>query len=108
MPELIQMLWIGPRLSAMERLSIASFLAIGHAVRLYSYGDVEGIPPGVEHHDAREVLPAGSVFTYAEGFGKGSYAPPNSRVMLECYAIANEANPADCAYEQLKRRYPAM
>jgi len=152
----VQMLWIGPRLSAMERLSIASFLANGHAVQLYTYGDVEGIPPGVEHHDGREVLPAGSVFTYAEGFGKGSYAgfanlfrykllldhggvwcdtdvvclkpfdfdarpyvigrerkpfdpekgqterlaigvlkvPPNSRVMLECYAISMEANKA--------------
>ena len=68
------MLWIGPRLSALERLSIASFLAHGHPVRLFTYGDVEGVPEGVEHHDAREVLPAGQVFTYAAGFGKGSFA----------------------------------
>jgi hypothetical protein len=70
----IHMLWIGPRLSALERLSIASFLAHGHQVRLFTYGDVEGIPAGVEHHDAREVLPASQVFTYASGFGKGSVA----------------------------------
>ena len=150
----IQMLWIGPRLSALERLSILSFLGNGHPVRLYTYGDVEGIPDGVEHRDGREVLPAESVFTYAEGFGKGGYSgfanlfrykllldqggywsdtdtvclkpfdfaadyvigrernppdaatgvrterlnigvlkvPPNSRVMLECYAISNEAD----------------
>ena len=68
------MLWIGPRLSALERLSLRSFLAHGHPVRLFTYGDVEGIPEGVDHHDGREILPAGSVFTYAEGFGKGSYA----------------------------------
>ena len=68
------MLWIGPRLSALERLSIASFQAHGHAVRLFTYGDVEGIPAGVEHHDGREVLPASQVFTHAAGFGKGSYA----------------------------------
>lgn len=154
MADPIQMLWIGPRLSTLERLSIASFLGNGHPVRLFTYGDVEGIPAGVEHHDGREILPAGSVFTYADGFGKGSYAgfanlfrykllldhggywsdtdtvclrpfdfkadyvigrernppdpasgrqterlaigvlkvPPNARVMLECYAIADEAD----------------
>jgi hypothetical protein len=155
MADPIQMLWIGPRLSALERLSIRSFLANGHAIRLFTYGDVEGIPAGVEHHDAREVLPGGAVFTYADGFGKGSYSgfanlfrykllldhggywsdtdtvclkpfdfagdyvvgrercppdathqrrerlaigvlkvPRNSRVMLECYAAADEADKA--------------
>ena len=68
------MLWIGPRLSALERLSIVSFLAHGHPVRLFTYGDVEGIPAGVERHDGREILPESSVFTYANGFGKGSVA----------------------------------
>ena len=68
------MLWIGSRLSTLERLSMASFLAHGHPVRLFTYGDVQGIPTGVEHHDGREILPAAEVFTYASGFGKGSYA----------------------------------
>lgn len=148
------MLWIGPRLSNLERLSIASFLANGHEVRLYTYGDVEGIPEGVAHHDGREVVPAAQVFTNPAGIGKGSYAafsnlfrykllldqgglwadmdvvclrpfdfaaeyviarerlspntataargdklnpcvlkaPPNSRVMLECYAVSMDAN----------------
>ncbi len=53
---------------------MASFQAHGHTVRLFTYGDVEGIPPGVEHHDGCEILPAAEVFTYASGFGKGSYA----------------------------------
>lgn len=70
----IQMLWIGPRLSTLERLSIASFLAQGHEVRLFTYGDVEGIPPGVQHHDGREIVPAAQVFTNPSGIGKGSYA----------------------------------
>jgi len=43
-------------------------------VRLFTYEAVEGIPAGVEHHDARDIMPADSVFTYAEGFGKGSPA----------------------------------
>ena len=70
----IHMLWIGPRLSTLERLAIASFQAHGHVVRLFTYGDVEGVPAGVERHDGREVLPASRVFTYASDFGKGSYA----------------------------------
>jgi capsular polysaccharide synthesis protein len=70
----IQMLWIGPRLSALERLSIASFLANGHDVHLYTYEDVEGIPEGTRHAYAGDVIPASFVFTQPAGFGKGSYA----------------------------------
>lgn len=68
------MLWIGSRLSALERLSIASFLANGHPVHLYAYGPIEGIPAGTTLRDAREILPESEVFTYPEGFGKGSPA----------------------------------
>lgn len=66
------MLWIGSRLSPLERLSVASFLANGHPVHLYAYAPIEGVPAGTRLVDAREVLPESAVFTYAEGFGKGS------------------------------------
>lgn len=62
----IQGLWIGPRLSQMERLSIASFLRHGHRYRLYVYDDVEGAPDGVELMDANEILPESSVFQYSQ------------------------------------------
>ena len=74
MGEPVQMLWIGSRLSNLERLSMASFLANGHPVRLFAYEAIEGVPPGVELHDGRDVMPEDSVFTYADGFGKGSPA----------------------------------
>lgn len=74
MGEPVQMLWIGSRLSNLERLSMASFLANGHPVRLFAYEAIEGVPAGVELHDGRDVMPADSVFTYADGFGKGSPA----------------------------------
>ena len=70
----IRMLWIGPRLSRLEQLSVRSFLAHGHPVHLYTYGAVEEVPAGVDVRDGRDVLPAESVFTYADGFGKGSHA----------------------------------
>ena len=70
----IHMLWIGERLSAMERLCAASFVAHGHELRLHSYADIDNVPPGVTRCDARAILPESAVFTYAEGFGKGSHA----------------------------------
>jgi hypothetical protein len=69
--ETMQGLWIGPRLSAMERLSIASFLAHGHPYHLYVYEEVEGVPAGAEVKDANEILPASRIFRYPDG---GSYA----------------------------------
>ena len=62
----IQTLWIGPRLSAMERLSLRSFVAHGHDVHLYTYGDVEGVPAGTRVKDANEILPRSRVFQYSE------------------------------------------
>ena len=66
MNDLIQSLWIGPRLSIMERLSIASFLRNGHPYHLYAYGPVEGLPEGAELKDASAILPPSSMFTYTD------------------------------------------
>jgi mannosyltransferase OCH1-like enzyme len=64
--ERIQSLWVGTRLSTMERLSIASFLFHGHDYHLFTYGPVEGLPAGVVREDAREVLPESSIFQYRD------------------------------------------
>jgi mannosyltransferase OCH1-like enzyme len=53
---------------------MASFVANGHELRLHGYADIDNVPPGVTRCDAREVLPESAVFTYADGFGKGSPA----------------------------------
>ena len=66
MSEPIQSLWIGPRLSAMERTCLASFLRCGHEVHLYTYGDADGVPPGVVVRDGGEILPAERIFRYRE------------------------------------------
>lgn len=63
--EAVQSLWIGPRLSTMERLCIRSFLANGHGFDLYTYGPVEGVPPGVVLRDANEILPESRIFRYS-------------------------------------------
>jgi len=71
MRDVIQSLWIGPELSVMERLSIASFLAHGHPFHLYTYDDVLGVPEGADVRDANEILPASMIFQYV---GHPSYA----------------------------------
>lgn len=63
----IQSLWIGEALSAIERLSIRSFLHHGHEYHLFVYQDVKNIPAGVILQDANEILPESEIFSYPGG-----------------------------------------
>ncbi|HUA58746.1 MAG TPA: hypothetical protein VML19_08340 [Verrucomicrobiae bacterium] len=67
----MQSLWIGPRLSAMERLCIRSFLAQGHAFHLFVYDEVANVPRGTILQDANAILDRSRIFTYT---GNGSFA----------------------------------
>ena len=69
--KVIQGLWIGPALSRMEQMSLASFLANGHEYHLFVYDDVKNVPAGTTLKDANEILPSSSVFQYT---GRPSYA----------------------------------
>jgi hypothetical protein len=64
--ERIQSLWVGNRLSVMERLSIASFLQHGHDYHLFTYEEVEGLPDGAVREDARAILPELMIFQYRD------------------------------------------
>jgi hypothetical protein len=69
MSTIVQSMWIGTRLSTLERLSINSFLATGHEYHLFLYADLEGVPDGVVVKDANSIIPERELFTV-----KGSYA----------------------------------
>jgi mannosyltransferase OCH1-like enzyme len=71
MSDVIQGLWIGPELSVMEQLSLASFLQNGHEYHLYVYDAVQNVPAGAVIKDANEVLPASRIFQYKH---QASYA----------------------------------
>src|SRR4051812_6131780 len=71
---IIQSLWIGARLSTMERLSIASFLHHGHDYHLFTYGPVEGIPPGTVVQDACEILTESRIFQYRDHASYAGFA----------------------------------
>jgi hypothetical protein len=72
MPQQIVSLWIGGALGTIERLSLRSFVAQGHPVALYTYGDVAGVPAGVERRDAETVLPR--AMADANRYPTGSHA----------------------------------
>lgn len=60
--------WHGP-MSWLEALSIASFRRHGHAVEVYSFDPIEGLPKGAIQRDAAEVLPRDKLVFYK---GKGT------------------------------------
>ncbi|WP_276366301.1 glycosyltransferase [Chryseolinea sp. H1M3-3] len=68
---IFQSLWIGNRLSKMEQLSLCSFLSLGHTFHLYTYDEIDNVPPGVIVKDASSILPSSRIFKY-KGFN--SYA----------------------------------
>lgn len=68
----VQSLWLGSRLSALQVLSLRSFVAHGHEVHLYALEPIENVPSGIRLLDASAVLPRERVFTYQRGFGRGS------------------------------------
>ena len=61
---IVQGLWMGGRLSALERLCVRSFCAHGHEFHLYHYDELENVPriEGLRLMDAREVLPRAQVY----------------------------------------------
>ncbi|MGX5664998.1 hypothetical protein G6N76_02995 [Rhizobium daejeonense] len=61
------MLWVDGELTKLERLSCSSFVKNGYRVRLWTYGDMRDVPPGVELCDAREILPDNRIFRYYNG-----------------------------------------
>jgi hypothetical protein len=69
----VQGLWVEGPLSDLERLCLVSYLAHGHEVHLYTYGEVAGLPAGVRVLPAQSVLPASAIFRYRAELG-GRYA----------------------------------
>lgn len=77
----VNTVWIGNRLSLLERLTIKLLQKHGHEVHLWAYGPIENVPEDVVLQDASRIWSVDNVFEYAgvpfEGIpnrGIGSYA----------------------------------
>lgn len=63
--KIIHGLWIGPALSAMEMLTIKSFIDNGHEFYLWVYEEPDSpLPEGTVIQDANKILPEQHVFQY--------------------------------------------
>ncbi len=65
----VQGLWVGGRLSALERLCIRSFCEMGHEFHLYYYDELGNVPcvDGLRVMDAAEILPRTAIFRHRKG-----------------------------------------
>lgn len=63
----VQSLWVGPKLSELEILSIKSFQKVGHKFILYTYGKVKGIPQGTIVKDGNKIIKKQDLFTFKKG-----------------------------------------
>ena len=63
---IVRGLWVGGRLSALERLCIRSFCSHGHEFHLYHYDELENVPrvDGLRLINAEEILPRAAIFRY--------------------------------------------
>lgn len=60
-------LWIGDSLGPVERACARSVLRQGHKLSLYCYGDVRGVPDGVEVRDASEIISESRIVYHRSG-----------------------------------------
>ena len=64
----VQSLWVGPKLSELEILSIKSFQKVGHPFILYIYGKVKGIPKGTIIKDGNKIIKKKALFQFKKSF----------------------------------------
>ncbi len=59
---IIQSFWFGGQLSTMERLCIESYIQNGHEFHLYTYNEIEQVPPKAILKNANEIIPDKMLF----------------------------------------------
>ena len=74
MTHVFRSLWVGTKLSPYEQMCLRSFIDHGHKFELYTYFSELDVPSGVVVKNASDILPQSACFSYAEGFGAGSFS----------------------------------
>ncbi|ADZ09155.1 hypothetical protein Metbo_0906 [Methanobacterium lacus] len=86
-------LWISTdhTLPEIQHLSIQSMILTGHTVTLYTYEDLDNVPDGVKLKDANQIIDESEIFTYKEGFNKGSYSGFANVFRYKCIEITGKS-----------------
>lgn len=71
----VSVLWIEAPLSRLEKLSIASFVACGHEVRIFTYDRKLVAPGGAVLLDANNIISSDQLFRSKTVIGNGSWGP---------------------------------
>ncbi len=85
-------LWIGGALSFLEQLCLRSFVDAGQHVKLFTYGEVQNIPDGIEIADANDILAMDTVIRHTR---TGSPAPQADRFRYHMLAQTDDLIWAD-------------
>lgn len=76
-------LWIGGSLSFLEQVCLKSFVDHGHRTILYTYGEVGGVPEGVEVFDANLIFPNQNYIRHAKSGSPAVHADAFRYRMIE-------------------------
>ncbi len=80
---IVASLWIGGSLSFLEQLCLKSFVDHGHRTILYTYGEVTGVPQGVEVLDANTIFPNDNYIRHAKSGSPAVHADAFRYRMIE-------------------------
>jgi len=64
----INMLWVGSKLSRMEYYSIKSFIKVGYEIHLWCYEEIENVPQDVIIKDGNLILNIEDIFLLKQSF----------------------------------------
>jgi len=66
MSDILRSLWVGSKLSTLERICARSWIYHGHRLQLFVYDDIGNVPDGVELKDANAIIPEKDVFLWRD------------------------------------------
>tara|TARA_B100001250_G_C19763176_1_gene773466 strand:- start:506 stop:1285 length:780 start_codon:yes stop_codon:yes gene_type:complete len=67
MVEIFQTLWIGEKLSVLEKLCLSSWIKNNCLIHLYTYNNIGDVPSGVIVKDGNTIVPEKDIFYYKNG-----------------------------------------
>ncbi len=84
--------WVGWRMSWIEQLCLRSFVEQGHKVILYTHGEVDNVPEGVEQRPDTQIWNPGKLITYQSDIWSHLKGNPAPHADLFRYQLLNKTD----------------